>query len=142
MAGNERSGGGDASIRFLTAQEAAEERRLAAEEAAPAVRKGCICSNGHEPVDGFISSAPCCAEHGLWSRYVAIKGLDSANTLRTPGQIHNARNTRSCEYDYLNRDMVDEDECEGTEADGCLHGVPWCEECPFCNEDEDEGDFA
>jgi len=32
---------------------------------------------------------------------------------------------------------LSEDE-EDDEIDGCLHGVPWCDECAACNDDEDE----
>lgn len=28
-----------------------------------------------------------------------------------------------------------EDSDEFDEVDGCLHGVPWCEDCPFCDDD-------
>ena len=28
------------------------------------------------------------------------------------------------------------------EAEVCIHGVPWCEECSFCDEEEDELDVT
>lgn len=36
--------------------------------------------------------------------------------------------------------FVAEDDLD--ESVGCLHGVPWCEECALCNEEEDEADFV
>lgn len=34
----------------------------------------------------------------------------------------------------------DSDFEEEGEVDGCLHGVPWCDECPDCQDEEDEAD--
>lgn len=42
--------------------------------------------------------------------------------------------------EWQNGSMDDFDEDD--EGERCLHGVPWCEECAFCNEDEDELDFV
>lgn len=35
----------------------------------------------------------------------------------------------------------DDDDFDEDDADCCLHGVPFCEECAQCNDDEDELDF-
>lgn len=40
---------------------------------------------------------------------------------------------------YSGDEYYDDDITSGEdEVDGCLHGVPWSEECPEC--DENEGD--
>lgn len=44
--------------------------------------------------------------------------------------------------EWQNGSMDDLDEEFSDEIDGCLHGIPWCEECPFCQDDEDEADFV
>ena len=39
-------------------------------------------------------------------------------------------------------DILDDENEYERDVDGCLHGVPWCEDCPFCQDEEDEADFA
>jgi hypothetical protein len=34
----------------------------------------------------------------------------------------------------------DDDYGPDSDAECCLHGIPWCEECEQCNEAEDEAD--
>ena len=34
-----------------------------------------------------------------------------------------------------------DDDDEEFGVDGCLHGVPWCDECPNCQDEEDEADW-
>ena len=35
-------------------------------------------------------------------------------------------------------DLLDYEDQGEDEVDGCLHGIPWCEECPWCEDDVDD----
>ena len=43
---------------------------------------------------------------------------------------------RDADGNYFRDDDCEED----SEVDGCLHGVPWCDICPDCNDEEDEAE--
>lgn len=44
---------------------------------------------------------------------------------------------------FSNQDLYEYDayEDDEDEIDVCLHGVPWSEECPECDWEEDEADW-
>ena len=60
----------DSTVRFLDAKELEEERRLQREEDTPIVKRECLCSNHHEPVDGYVYTSPACLIHGQITRHV------------------------------------------------------------------------
>ncbi len=82
----------ESSPRFMDAILAHEAREQA--EAAPIVKAGCTCRNGHEPIDGLIYENPCCVEHGRRTRWPSGISLSSAESGRTLGTIHNPRRTQ------------------------------------------------
>jgi len=58
------------------------------EQDAPAVKRGCICPNGHKPDEsGLIFTSPSCELHGCRSRFVVMSRLTQGSA-RTPGVVH------------------------------------------------------
>ncbi len=54
----------------------------------PAVQRGCICPNRHQPDENnFIITSPSCEIHGCRSRYMQRSSLSQADA-RTVGVIH------------------------------------------------------
>jgi len=74
----------------LLDDEEVEQMRV---EEMPAVKKGCICTNSHEPDEnGFVFSSPSCLIHGpKW--HDPPRRLSTVDS-RTVGIIHNPRHGR------------------------------------------------
>jgi hypothetical protein len=71
-----------------------EEIAAMKEAARPAVSKGCICTNNHQPdSEGLIFTSPACAIHGLKSRYIESTGRNQRDA-RTVGATHRTNRDR------------------------------------------------